>query len=68
MSLCRCESCKGRKIIVGIGGMEKECSRCLGVGYVKVEVVAETKEEPLENVACKNNEQVGNLKRKKRRG
>lgn len=45
--LVRCDCCNGRRTIVGLGGMEKKCGNCHGVGHVKVvepvAVVAETK-------------------------
>lgn len=33
----RCDSCCGKKTILGLGGIVKDCSKCNGVGYVKVE-------------------------------
>lgn len=30
----KCSTCKGSKIVMGLGGMEKKCKPCGGVGYV----------------------------------
>ena len=45
MALDRCPACLGRKKIIGLGNMIKDCGVCHGVGYVKVEepVVLKTK-------------------------
>lgn len=40
MTLSRCDCCHGRRNIVGLGGMERVCGNCKGVGHVKVEVEA----------------------------
>ena len=37
MTTTRCETCVGRRTIVGLGGLVKECPACKGVGHVKVE-------------------------------
>lgn len=34
MSFVRCLLCNGKKTIVGLGMLEKECPTCYGVGYV----------------------------------
>lgn len=36
MTLSRCDCCMGRRKITGLGGMERECDNCKGVGFVKV--------------------------------
>ena len=36
MTLNRCECCRGRGIVVGLGSMERDCNECHGVGHVKV--------------------------------
>jgi DnaJ-class molecular chaperone len=42
MALDRCPACVGKKKIMGLGSMIKDCPECHGVGYVKVpEVVVE---------------------------
>jgi len=33
----RCEACQGRKIIVGLGAMERECVVCRGIGFIEQE-------------------------------
>jgi phage FluMu protein Com len=35
MKIIRCEVCCGRKVINGLGGMEKKCHECKGVGHVE---------------------------------
>lgn len=35
--LVRCTSCNGRKRILGMGGMEKECLPCKGIGWTEAE-------------------------------
>lgn len=42
MTLSRCDCCDGRRNIVGLGGMQRVCGNCKGVGHVKAEVIAET--------------------------
>lgn len=37
MSCSRCDCCRGRGKLLGLGCMEKDCDNCAGVGYVKVE-------------------------------
>ena len=32
--IVRCECCQGRKKVMGLGMMMKDCSECLGVGFV----------------------------------
>jgi len=41
MTLSRCDCCHGRRHLVGLGGMERECSNCKGVGFVKAAAAAE---------------------------
>jgi hypothetical protein len=36
MACDRCECCKGRGKVVGLGCMERECNTCAGVGYIAV--------------------------------
>ena len=35
--LNRCDSCCGKKTIVAPGNFVKECPKCSGIGYVKVD-------------------------------
>lgn len=35
MTLIRCVVCEGRKRLMGIGGMIKECYACEGIGYIR---------------------------------
>lgn len=37
--ISRCECCQGRKIVNGLGGMTRECDKCLGVGYISIDKV-----------------------------
>ena len=37
MILNRCDSCCGKKTVVGLGNIKKTCAKCAGVGYVKIE-------------------------------
>ena len=39
MTTTRCETCAGKKTIIGLGMISKQCPDCKGVGHVKVEVV-----------------------------
>lgn len=41
MALTRCECCDGRRTIVGLGGMKRDCDNCHGVGFVKIEEILE---------------------------
>lgn len=34
----RCDICQGKKKIMGIGGMEKKCKYCDGVGWIEKEI------------------------------
>ena len=43
MSLDRCSSCCGRKKIMGMGGIVKECPVCAGIGFIKVKETAKSK-------------------------
>ena len=42
MTLSRCDCCDGRKQLVGLGGMTKDCGNCKGVGFVKSQTVLDT--------------------------
>ncbi len=57
MTLSRCECCRGRGVVVGLGSMERKCGNCHGVGHVKVVV---------EPVAVADAEPVVMVKRKRR--
>lgn len=39
--IARCTRCRGRKVVVGLGGMIKKCPDCKGVGFVS----SKTKEQ-----------------------
>lgn len=45
--LIRCDSCNGRKRVLGMGGMEKTCQPCKGVGWIKDEAEHEIHTEGL---------------------
>jgi|FreactTroBogLake_1042271.scaffolds.fasta_scaffold07702_11 predicted nucleic acid-binding Zn-ribbon protein len=32
----QCTGCSGKKVIMGLGGMIKDCPKCGGVGHIKV--------------------------------
>lgn len=32
--LIRCTRCNGRKIIIGLGMLEKQCPDCIGIGWL----------------------------------
>lgn len=34
--ITRCSSCQGKKTIIGLGAMIKDCPKCDGVGHIKV--------------------------------
>lgn len=36
MAIKRCYTCKGSKVVVGLGGLEKKCSECNGIGYQEI--------------------------------
>lgn len=38
-----CPACKGRRLLLHLGGMMKECYRCNGVGHIGVLCMPETK-------------------------
>lgn len=35
----RCDVCRGKKIVNGLGGMPRECKTCHGVGHVALDKV-----------------------------
>jgi len=39
MTTERCGNCRGRRVIIGLGCIEKDCPNCKGVGHVKVDTV-----------------------------
>jgi hypothetical protein len=42
--ISRCDVCEGRKKCRGIGGVMKECVKCKGIGFIKLdEIVKEDK-------------------------
>ncbi len=36
MTYRRCETCGGKKEVVGLGSMKKKCASCDGVGYTGI--------------------------------
>ncbi len=36
----RCDCCKGRREVLGLGGMVKKCLSCMGIGWKNDVVVA----------------------------
>ncbi len=59
MSIKRCATCKGHKVVVGLGGMEKKCKACNGIGFAPKVVEKEVdeflakKDEPIAQAAPK---------------
>lgn len=47
--LVRCDSCNGRKRVLGMGGMEKPCPQCKAIGWMKDETVRDVSVEGLTN-------------------
>lgn len=45
MAIKRCDTCNGRKRVTGMGGMEKECKPCKGVGWIEDEAPVTKSEE-----------------------
>jgi len=43
MNIERCINCEGRKMIIGMGNIEKKCEACDGVGYKEVAKVEQKK-------------------------
>jgi phage FluMu protein Com len=37
MTTTRCETCCGKKTILGLGMINKQCPDCKGVGHIKIE-------------------------------
>lgn len=58
MAFDKCETCRGRKEIMGIGGMKKKCHVCSGVGYVSINEKEEEKEVVVEKRAYKRKKKV----------
>lgn len=40
--LIKCPACKGVKIVMGVGGMRKNCTDCVGVGWISVNKATNT--------------------------
>lgn len=59
MTLNRCDCCRGRGTIVGLGSMERKCGQCHGVGHVKIEVLKSVVDHVAADVVVK-------VKRKRR--
>lgn len=43
--LQRCDQCNGRKKIIGLGGMQKDCPSCKGIGHITIKPKLECIEE-----------------------
>lgn len=57
MTLYRCDCCDGRRNIVGLGGIQRACGNCNGVGHIKavsepVVVVKRKRRTPAEMLAA----------------
>lgn len=39
--LVKCEACKGKKRILGMGGIYKDCKTCSGIGWVEKSITAD---------------------------
>lgn len=37
--MIKCQACRGTKIIVGMGSIEKKCESCNGIGFKEVEKI-----------------------------
>lgn len=47
----RCESCQGRKKMLMLGGIEKQCPFCMGIGWIAKKIDLPKAAEPqLESV------------------
>ncbi len=54
--ISRCTCCDGRKKIIGLGGMIKECNGCNGVGFVDIKkgcITGSVSENLLEDIPVK---------------
>lgn len=47
----RCVTCSGRKQILSLGGMMKDCYSCVGVGWVKKQSYSDIELDGLTNAA-----------------
>jgi DnaJ-class molecular chaperone len=36
LSMINCDSCKGRKKIVGLGNIQQDCPSCRGIGWIEI--------------------------------
>lgn len=48
MAYERCDSCRGTKVLLSLGGIYKDCSKCKGVGFIALTVPADA--EPMRPV------------------
>lgn len=37
--LVRCDECQGKKVVMGLGCMQKDCSKCKAIGWLDIDVV-----------------------------
>jgi len=57
----RCPSCLGKKTLMGLGAMIKECHNCQGVGHIKkVEIQKEQVIAPIKSVSRGRPRKVNN--------
>lgn len=61
--LLRCDSCKGTKSILGMGGMKKPCIQCKGIGWIETDTVTPKVDVKVDNLKNANGEPVKARKR-----
>lgn len=52
--LVRCDVCKSKKVIMGLGCFEVDCYNCKGVGFVEEETGQFKQDECVENINNEN--------------
>ena len=60
MAYTRCETCKGRKMVMGLGYMTHKCRTCNGVGHVAVveDVIVAPDVEPVKRTRRKHDRDI----------
>ena len=48
MDIEKCLTCKGRRKLSGMGGMDRDCPTCNGIGIVKIEEIEVPKQKQIE--------------------
>ena len=43
--MIRCNACQGRKTIMGLGTLERDCTECNGTGWIENEVQFDSDDE-----------------------